>query len=156
MSQKLPFDRVAVIGSGVLGTQIAVLAAFSGYEVKVFDAREGAFGGTLEKIRSDLQAKGITPVIPWEKWDACAKAVKQVFTLDEAVKEAEMIIEAVPENLELKTLATITMDPNATITSLRDLSGGLTIRASELVLNGLIEFQTTEMGQLFFSIDSGH
>lgn len=102
MSHELPFDRVAVIGSGVLGTQIAVLAAFSGYEVKVFDAREGAFGGTLEKIRSDLQAKGITPVIPWEKWDACAKSVKQVFTLDEAVKEAEMIIEAVPENLELK------------------------------------------------------
>jgi 3-hydroxybutyryl-CoA dehydrogenase len=102
VSQKLPFDRVAVIGSGVLGTQIAVLAAFSGYEVKVFDAREGAFGRTLEKIQSDLQAKGITPVIPWEKWDPCAKSVKQVFTLDEAVKEAELIIEAVPENLELK------------------------------------------------------
>jgi len=36
--------KISVIGSGYLGTQIAMLTAYTGYEVKVFDSREGAFG----------------------------------------------------------------------------------------------------------------
>ncbi|MFX0095031.1 MAG: 3-hydroxyacyl-CoA dehydrogenase family protein, partial [Candidatus Hodarchaeota archaeon] len=35
-------------------------------------------------------------------WDTCAKAIKQTVNIEEAIKEAELIIEAIPENLELK------------------------------------------------------
>ncbi len=102
MSGTLLLQRVAVIGSGVLGAQIAMVAAYTGYTVKAFDAKEGAFGQTLERIRSDFKGKGIEPLIPWEKWDACAKAVEQVVELGEAVKDAELVVEAVPEDPQLK------------------------------------------------------
>ncbi len=102
MTGRLPLERVAVIGSGVLGSQIAIVAAHAGYRVKAFDSREGAFLRTFERIRSDLKGKGIEPLIPWEKWDACANAVEKVPELGKAVKDAELVIEAVPENQELK------------------------------------------------------
>ena len=34
---KKPFKKVAVVGTGILGTQIAMLAANVGYKVKVYD-----------------------------------------------------------------------------------------------------------------------
>jgi 3-hydroxybutyryl-CoA dehydrogenase len=102
MTQHLPLQRVAVVGTGILGTQIAMLAAYTGYAVKVFDPREGAFQATFEKLRTDLRGKGVMPVIPWEDWERCTNAVKTVTRLDQAVEDAELVIEAVPENLELK------------------------------------------------------
>jgi len=98
----LPFEKIAVVGSGILGTQIAMVAAHTGYRVKVFDPNEGAFRQTFEKIRTDLQGKNITPVIPWEAWASCAKAIRHVTKLDQAVSDADLVIEAAPENMELK------------------------------------------------------
>jgi 3-hydroxybutyryl-CoA dehydrogenase len=103
MSKRLPLKKVAVVGTGILGAQIAMIAAHKGYRVKVFDPREGAFQQTYEKIHSDLKAKKVKPIIPWSEWPACAKAVKQVMDLGEAVKDADLVIEAIPENRELKT-----------------------------------------------------
>ncbi|MCX5877872.1 MAG: 3-hydroxyacyl-CoA dehydrogenase NAD-binding domain-containing protein, partial [Deltaproteobacteria bacterium] len=65
MSKRLPLKKVAVVGTGILGAQIAMIAAHAGYKVKVFDPREGAFQQTYEKIRSDLKAKKVKPIIPW-------------------------------------------------------------------------------------------
>jgi len=103
MSKRLPLKKVAVVGTGILGAQIAMIAAHTGYKVKVFDPRKGAFQQTYEKIRSDLKAKKVKPIIPWSEWAACAQAVKQVTDLGETVKDADLVIEAVPENAELKT-----------------------------------------------------
>lgn len=102
MSRQLPLERVAVVGSGILGTQIAVVAAHTGYVVKVFDPREGAFTETFERIRTDLRGKGVTPFVPWDAWDRCARAIGHVTRLDQAVNDADLVIEAVPENLDLK------------------------------------------------------
>jgi len=102
MSDSLPLQRVAVIGTGILGTQIAMLSAYTGYHVKVFDSKAGALRETFERIRADLEGKGIDPFIPWKHWDQCAKSVEQRTDLGETVKAAELIIEAVPENLDLK------------------------------------------------------
>ncbi|MCG6535863.1 MAG: 3-hydroxyacyl-CoA dehydrogenase NAD-binding domain-containing protein [Syntrophales bacterium LBB04] len=102
MNKRLPLKKVAVVGTGILGAQIAMIAAHTGYKVKVFDPREGAFKQTYEKIRSDLKAKKVKPIIPWSEWAACAQAVKQVTDLGEAVTDADLVIEAVPENRELK------------------------------------------------------
>ena len=99
---KKPLQKIAVIGTGILGTQIAMMAANAGYKVKVYDPVSGAFDATYKKIHADLQAKGVTPFIPWEKWEKCKKAVKHETDLAKVVKEAELIIEAIPENLELK------------------------------------------------------
>jgi 3-hydroxybutyryl-CoA dehydrogenase len=102
MTKELPLQHVAVIGTGILGTQIAMIAAYTGYAVKVFDPREGAFQSTFERLRTDLQGKGVTPLIPWEDWEKCSQAVRQVTQLAQAVEDADLVIESVPENLEFK------------------------------------------------------
>jgi len=99
---KLPFRNFAVVGAGIQGTQIAMIAARAGYAVAVFDPREGAFRQTFEKLRADLKAKKVQPIIAWNLWEACAKKVRQVKNLREAVKDAVLVLEAVPENLALK------------------------------------------------------
>lgn len=100
--KRLPIKKVAIVGTGILGTQIAMIAAHRGYKVKVFDPRKGAFQQTYERIRADLKGKKVKPMIPWSEWKTSAGAVKQVLDLGETVKDADLVIEAVPENLELK------------------------------------------------------
>ncbi len=97
-----PFEKVAVIGTGILGTQIAMLAVHAGYSVKMYDPREGAFDETYNKLEKDLRTRQITPFVPWEDWEKCKQSVQQTTNLDEAVRGAELVIEAVPENEELK------------------------------------------------------
>ncbi len=95
-------ERVAIIGSGILGTQIAMLAAHAGYSVTIYDPRKEAFIETFDKIKRDLTAKQVTPFIPWQDWETCKAAVRQVTSLDEAVGSANLLIEAAPENIDLK------------------------------------------------------
>lgn len=97
-----PLEKIAVVGTGILGAQIAMLAVHAGYRVKIFDPREEAFIETYNKIQDDLKAKDMTPFIPWEDWETCKQAIQETTDLGEAVKDAQLVIEAVPENLDLK------------------------------------------------------
>jgi 3-hydroxybutyryl-CoA dehydrogenase len=97
-----PFENVVVIGTGTLGAQIAALAAHSGYNVTIYDVRKGAFSETFERLCSRVREKGIDPLIPWDRMDAVKAKIKEVTDLDEALKGAELVVESVPENLELK------------------------------------------------------
>ena len=91
-----PLDRTAVIGSGTLGAQIAMLAANAGYQVKAFDVREGALDQTLNTV------KGIEILVPKSNWPTCRKRIQVTTDLTEAVADAELVIEVVPEILDLK------------------------------------------------------
>jgi len=97
-----PFEKIAVIGTGTLGTQIALLAANAGYDVTIYDVRERAFGETFHRLRSSIEAKGITPLIPWERLNLIKAEIREVTDLEEAVGNADLIVESVPEDLEIK------------------------------------------------------
>ena len=97
-----PFEKIAVVGTGTLGAQIAMLTSNAGYGVTIFDRQPGTFDAMVEKLHSDLTAKQVEPFIPFEEWPACRQQIKEVEKLDEAVKDADLVIEAVPEILELK------------------------------------------------------
>jgi 3-hydroxybutyryl-CoA dehydrogenase len=97
-----PFNNVAVVGTGLLGTQIAMLCAYCGYKVYIYDVKEGAFDETYDKLYKDLKAKGVNPFIPWDKWAACKKGIKFTTDLAMAVKDADLVVEAVTENLDVK------------------------------------------------------
>ncbi|MGD8294242.1 MAG: 3-hydroxyacyl-CoA dehydrogenase NAD-binding domain-containing protein [Desulfobacterales bacterium] len=96
------FKKIAVVGTGTLGFQIALLASNSGYNVTIFDQKPGAFDDMMAKQQADIKAKQIKPFIALDRWQACGQRIKQVSDLDQAVKDADLVIEAVPENLELK------------------------------------------------------
>jgi len=94
--------RVAVVGTGTLGTQIAILAAFSGYEVSAYDTDEGSFKRVLQNLKVSMKDSRRKPTVPMEEWDSGAKKVKFSQDLEETLRDADLIIEAVPEVLELK------------------------------------------------------
>ena len=97
-----PFEKITVVGTGTLGAQIAMLAVDAGYDVAVFDQQTGAFDQMIKKQHADLEAKQIEPFIPFDRWETCRKQIQQFTTLDEAVKDADLVVEAVPEIMELK------------------------------------------------------
>ena len=94
--------NVTVIGSGVLGSQIAFQAAYFGKTVTVYDISEeivGALPGKWEKLSllytRDMAA---TP----EQLEAAKARLSGTTDLEAALQDADIVIEAVPENLELK------------------------------------------------------
>jgi 3-hydroxybutyryl-CoA dehydrogenase len=97
-----PFHKIAVVGTGTLGAQIALLASHAGYDVTIFDQKTGAFDEMMAKLQADTKSKQIEPFISFDRWPACSQRIKQIEKLDEAVQDADLVIEAVPENLELK------------------------------------------------------
>jgi 3-hydroxybutyryl-CoA dehydrogenase len=100
MTRKI--KTVAVIGTGLLGTQIAMLSAYAGYKVSVYDTSDDAFDETYEKLYADFKAKGISPFIPWDQWKKCKTAIKFTTHLGDALQDVDLVIEAVTEDLEVK------------------------------------------------------
>jgi 3-hydroxybutyryl-CoA dehydrogenase len=95
-------DSVAVLGAGAMGRGIAQVAAVAGYPTRVFDVQAKALEAARRTIERNLD-KGVE--LGKVSADNAARA-QQLLTfsarLDETVGEAELIIEAVPESLELK------------------------------------------------------
>ncbi len=94
--------NIAVIGLGTLGTQIAVQAAAYGYNVKGYDQDPEIFSKTVTKLRGMMAVSQKGPTIPKEEWVKTADRVKRVKDIAGAVQGTDLVIEAVPEVLELK------------------------------------------------------
>jgi len=94
--------KVAVIGTGLLGTQIAIQAACFGYEVSAHDPDEGSFNRVQQNLKAAMKISGGEPIVPMEDWKKAANKVKFCKELEEALRDADIVIEAVPEDLELK------------------------------------------------------
>ncbi|MGH7543407.1 MAG: 3-hydroxyacyl-CoA dehydrogenase family protein [Gemmatimonadota bacterium] len=94
--------RVAVIGAGTMGRGIAQSAAQAGYETTLFDAAPGV----PERARGEIEAtleKGIArgKVTAEEKAAALGRLGLET-DLARAVQDADLVVEAVPERLDLK------------------------------------------------------
>jgi len=94
--------KVTVIGTGTLGTQIAIQCASYGYEVKAYDQNPESFSQTIPKVLRMMKILGKGPTLPVEEWQKAASKVILTKDLREALAEADLVIEAVPENLEQK------------------------------------------------------
>ncbi|MCI0548232.1 MAG: 3-hydroxyacyl-CoA dehydrogenase family protein [Candidatus Rokubacteria bacterium] len=94
--------RVAVIGAGTMGGGIAQAAAQSGFEVRLADAAAGAAERALSGIGARLR-KGVElgKVAP-EAVEAALGRIRLERSVGSAAAGADLVIEAVPEELELK------------------------------------------------------
>ena len=97
-----PFERIAVIGTGLLGTQIAMVSAYAGYKVSVYDTKEGAFNETYDKLYADLKSKNVNPYIPWDDWGKCKNDIQFTTDLSNALKDVDFVVEAITEDVEVK------------------------------------------------------
>jgi 3-hydroxybutyryl-CoA dehydrogenase len=95
-------DRVAVIGAGTMGHGIAQVAAVAGCRVELVDTSVQRVQTGLERIRANLDegvARGkMTPATR----DAALAGINGITDIAAAVHAADVVIEAVPEQIELK------------------------------------------------------
>ncbi|MEV0545413.1 3-hydroxyacyl-CoA dehydrogenase [Nocardia salmonicida] len=99
----IEFRTVTVLGTGVLGSQIAFQTAFHGFDVTVYDIDDAAL--TAARTRFDgLAAVYQQDVAGADASNTTATAAAITLTTDlaAAAAEADLIIEAVPEVLEIK------------------------------------------------------
>lgn len=96
-------NRVTIAGAGVLGSQIAFQVAFKGYEVAVFDINDEAIEAgknRLNVLKTRYQEDlGSTQ----KEVDDAYNRIKLFTTLSDSVKDADLVIECVPEIIEIKS-----------------------------------------------------
>lgn len=94
--------KVTVLGLGTLGAQIALQASASGYLVTAFDPDSAVFQKSIESFKGAKKAENASSKIDITLWKDEVSKIKILPTLSQAVENADLVIEAVPENLELK------------------------------------------------------
>ena len=96
-----PIKTVTLIGAGKMGVKIAARAAAFDFAISVYDVSKEILEKASDLIRADIQAtcdEGVSKEDPEEAF----LRVSFCQDLNDAVAETDLIIEAVPEKLDLK------------------------------------------------------
>lgn len=93
---------IAVVGAGTMGQGIAHVAALAGYRVRLYDAVDGALRAAREGIRRRLDSAVEKGKVTREQGEAAIARIEPASSLEAAVRDADLVIEAVPERLDLK------------------------------------------------------
>jgi len=109
----MSIDRIAVVGGGTMGNGIAHVAAQSGRHVRLLDVSQQLLDAALVTI-----AKNLDRQIKKGALDEAAKAailgrIRTGTDLAEGVADAELVVEAVPETMEMKRSVFTTLDAAA-------------------------------------------
>lgn len=92
-----------MLGADVLGAQIAYQSAYAGFNVVSYDINDDALEAARKRFeRLDKDYKRDLDDATDEKIAETHERLSQSKDLEEAVSEADLVIEAVPEKLELK------------------------------------------------------
>jgi len=94
--------QIGVIGSGNMGRGIAQVSATAGHTVVLQDIDEGQLSAALDDIASTMAGGVERGKLTAVERDAALDRIQGTTDLEEAVESADLVIEAVPENLDLK------------------------------------------------------
>lgn len=98
----MEFDKVTIIGSGTMGHGITQVCAQADYKVTMYDPNPEATKAGYDKIVKNLD-KGIArQKITLERKNSTLANITISSDLQQAAQGADLVIEAIPENLELK------------------------------------------------------
>jgi 3-hydroxybutyryl-CoA dehydrogenase len=92
----MKIKNVAVIGAGIMGSGIALSCALSGYAVSIRDINEEVIKQAFHKLNS------IAKNLCEKEAELVLRRIKGTVDIIEAVKDADLVIEAVPEKIDLK------------------------------------------------------
>jgi len=102
--------KAAVIGSGAMGHGIAELLAMSGIEVTMVDINDEFLAKAMEKIKWSLDKFVEKKRIRREDADSALLRIHTTTSYEQAAKDIDLAIEAVPENMDLKRKVFSTLD----------------------------------------------
>jgi 3-hydroxybutyryl-CoA dehydrogenase len=98
---KYVVNRVGVVGAGVMGAGIAQVFAQQGYSVILNDLNDDILGVAKKRIADTLALLQDHGILTREKAAAAVKNVTYSTGLD-ALSGVDMVVEAIPEKIELK------------------------------------------------------
>jgi 3-hydroxyacyl-CoA dehydrogenase len=98
----MKFKNVTVAGGGTLGSQIAWQTAFNGFEVTVYGPREKGLEACKQFHQQFAELFVKTRGASQEEIDQTMARLHYTTDLAEAVKDADILSESVPENIEIK------------------------------------------------------
>jgi 3-hydroxybutyryl-CoA dehydrogenase len=95
-------NTVAVIGAGIMGRGIAHAAALGGYRTILEDILPNALRKAESEIRANLDKAVELKKVTAANADAALQRLEYAGSVEEAAREADLVIEAVPEEMESK------------------------------------------------------
>lgn len=103
-------DKIAIIGTGLVGGAWAITFARAGHEVALWDAKEGAIDGALKAIRpllDDLAANGL---LNNETPEAVLQRIQPAASLKAAISGATYVQENATEKVDVKREVFLELD----------------------------------------------
>lgn len=96
------FSRVAVIGSGIMGHGIALVCARGGVPATLVDISEGALNAARQKLRAAMTQLVESDMAKPEELEPALGRISYCSDMQQGVKDADLVFEAVPEKAALK------------------------------------------------------
>jgi len=98
----MDIQKIAVLGAGLMGHGIAQVAAQSGFSVTLRDIDQGILDKGLGMIQRSLERLVRAGKLRAEDPSQVLQRIVPTTSFEEAVREADVVIEAIPEDLALK------------------------------------------------------
>ena len=95
-------NKITVLGSGIMGHGIAQIAATAGYNIVLRDIEQSFLDNAMKKIKWSLGKLVEKGKMSQNDADSIYGRITPVVDLKDALKETDLLIEAVPEDMELK------------------------------------------------------
>ncbi len=95
-------NKIAVIGSGTMGNGIAHVFAQKGYQVNLIDISAGALAKAMATIGKNLDRQIKKEIISPADKEATLSRITTYTTINEGVTEADLVVEAATEKVDLK------------------------------------------------------
>ncbi|WP_135852744.1 3-hydroxyacyl-CoA dehydrogenase/enoyl-CoA hydratase family protein [Halorussus salinus] len=95
-------NTIAVLGAGNMGHGIAEVAAIAGYEVNLRDIKDEFVQNGYEQIEWSLDKLAEKDQLTDEEAEAALDRVTPLVDFEEAVEDADFVVEAVPEKMDIK------------------------------------------------------
>lgn len=98
----MSIQTIAVLGAGIMGRGIAYVAALGGYHTLLQDTNRDQLDRGANDITAILEKGVATGKVNDADAVSARKHLRTVTSLEEAARHADLVIEAVPERIELK------------------------------------------------------
>ncbi|MFN4908306.1 MAG: 3-hydroxybutyryl-CoA dehydrogenase [Bacteroidota bacterium] len=138
----MSISTITVIGGGTMGNGIAHVAAQSGFTVTLVDVTEAATERAIKTITGNLERQVKKETITAEQMAETLGRISTTTDLEQGAHQADLVIEAASERLEIKRQIFATLDKvckpeailasNTSSISITDLAGG-TGRADKFI-----------------------
>ncbi len=102
VGQLMEVKKIAVIGAGLMGAGIAYVSALNGFQVALNDMKQEFVDKGMQRIRNDVMGGIDRGKMKPADGMKLIKAIKGSADLKKCVEDADLVVEAIFENMEVK------------------------------------------------------